>query len=352
MEQQQIIFSNNLQDAIGAALQGLDYNKVVILTDVNARQFALPKVADLPVVAQSPLITIKSGDINKNIEAAIAVWKQLESAGATRRTVIINIGGGVVTDLGGFAASTFKRGIKFINMPTTLLGAVDASIGGKTGVNFNGLKNEIGVFNEACVVVISTIFFDTLPDCELLSGYAEMLKHGLLSDKQYLAALLNHDVIDGNREELLELLRRSVIIKRDIVAADPHEQGLRRALNLGHTVGHAFESLAMRRSKPVPHGYAVAWGLVVELVLSHIAYKFPAETLHSVAQFVKENYGTFTIGCDDYADILALMRHDKKSLRGEINCSLLADVGDLRLGSTMSDDDVTAALDIYRDMLQ
>lgn len=352
MEQQQIIFSNDLHDAIGTALQGLDYNKVVILTDVNARQFALPKVADVPVVAQSPLITIKSGDINKNIEAAAAVWKQLESAGATRRTIIINIGGGVVTDLGGFAASVFKRGIRFINVPTTLLGAVDASIGGKTGVNFNGLKNEIGVFNEACVVVISTIFFDTLPDTELLSGYAEMLKHGLLSDKQYLAALLNHDVIDGNREELLDLLRRSVIIKRDIVAADPHEHGLRRALNLGHTVGHAFESLAMRRNEPVPHGYAVAWGLVVELVLSHMAYKFPAETLHSVAQFVKENYGTFAIGCDDYNDLLALMHHDKKSIGGEINCSLLADVGDLRLGSTMSDDDVKSALDLYRDMLQ
>lgn len=352
MEHQQIIFSNDIKEAIGTSLKAFDYNKVVILTDVNTQQLALPKVADVPVIAQSPCITIKSGDTNKNIEAAIAVWKQLETIGATRRTVIINIGGGVVTDLGGFAASVFKRGLRFINVPTTLLGAVDASIGGKTGINFNGLKNEIGVFNEADAVIISTIFFDTLPATEKLSGYAEMLKHGLLNDRQYLAALLNHDIINGDHNQLLELLRQSVIIKRDIVAADPHEQGLRRALNLGHTVGHAFESLAMKRCEHVPHGYAVAWGLVAELVLSHIAYKFPTETLHAVAQFVKENYGTFHIGCDDYKEILALMHHDKKSQSGEINCSLLADVGDLRLGSTCSDDDVAAALDIYRDLLQ
>lgn len=350
--EQQIIFSNDIPQSLNTALGGLDYNKTVIITDVNTRQFVFPKIADVPVVKESPCIVINSGDINKTVETAVTVWKQLETAAATRRTVVINIGGGVVTDLGGFAASVFKRGLHFINMPTTLLGAVDAAIGGKTGVNFGGLKNEIGVFNEACAVIVSTLFFDTLPPTELKSGYAEMLKHGLLSDRKYFADLLGYDITSGDRDTLLGLLKRSVTIKRDIVEADPHEHGLRRALNLGHTAGHAFESLAMKRMEPVPHGYAVAWGLVVELILSHLIYKFPSDILYTVAHYVGDNYGTFPITCEDYDTIIALMRHDKKSRSGEINCSLLADVGEIRLGTDVSTDDTKAALDIYRDLLQ
>lgn len=350
--QQQIIFSNDIRQAIETTLGQLDYNNVILLTDVNVKQFVLPRISGIPAIAESHCIAIKSGDMNKNLETATSVWKQLELCGATRRSLMINLGGGVVTDLGGFAASTFKRGLRFINMPTTLLGAVDAAIGGKTGVNFNGLKNEIGVFNEADAVIISTLFFDTLPESELKSGYAEMLKHGLLSDRKYFADLLNYDMLSGDTALLLELLKKSVTIKRDIVAADPHEQGLRRALNLGHTAGHAFESLAMQRTDPVPHGYAVAWGLVVELILSHITHKFPSDILHAVVQFVKDNYGTFHITCNDYDTLLALMRHDKKSRNGEINCSLLADIGDLRLGTVVSPDDARTALDIYQDMMQ
>ena len=203
--EQQIIFSNDIQQSLNTALGGLDYNKTVIITDVNTRQFVFPKIADVPVVKESPCIVINSGDINKTVETAATVWKQLETAAATRRTVVINIGGGVVTDLGGFAASVFKRGLRFINMPTTLLGAVDAAIGGKTGVNFGGLKNEIGVFNEACAVVVSTLFFDTLPPTELKSGYAEMLKHGLLSDRKYFADLLGYDITSGDRDTLARL---------------------------------------------------------------------------------------------------------------------------------------------------
>ena len=318
---QQIIFSNDVAQALETALGKLDdYNEIIVLTDVNVSQFVLPRLADVPALAGAHSIAIKSGDMNKNLETATSVWKQLELCGATRRSLMINLGGGVVTDLGGFAASTFKRGLRFINMPTTLLGAVDAAIGGKTGVNFNGLKNEIGVFNEADAVIISTLFFDTLPESELKSGYAEMLKHGLLSDRKYFADLLNYDMLSGDTALLLELLKKSVTIKRDIVAADPHEQGLRRALNLGHTAGHAFESLAMQRTDPVPHGYAVAWGLVVELILSHITHKFPSDILHAVVQFVKDNYGTFHITCNDYDTLLALMRHDKKSRNGEAAC--------------------------------
>ncbi len=351
MEHQAIIYSNDIANALDRILGNADFNKVIILTDKNANQFVLPKISDIPLLASSPRITIAAGDVNKNLDTAAMVWQQLVDNGATRKTILLNIGGGVVTDLGGFAASVFKRGIKFINIPTTLLGAVDASIGGKTGVNFSGLKNEIGVFNEASAVIISTLFFDTLPQSEMKSGYAEMLKHGLLSDKEYFNDLIAYDITGGDLEHLLHLLKKSVMLKERIVKEDPHEHGIRKALNLGHTAGHAFESLAMKRNAPVPHGYAVAWGLVVELVMSHMLYQFPSVTLHDVARFVADNYGAFHITCEDYDEIISLMKHDKKSLGGEINVSLLEEIGKIKVGTVVSIDDVKTALDIYRDLM-
>lgn len=349
---QQILFTNDIAQALSTVSDSIDYNKTVIITDENVQQCVIPRIAQLPAIAQSPCIVIGAGDENKTIDTATTVWELMQEHDITRKSLIINIGGGVVTDLGGFAASVFKRGVRFVNIPTTLLSAVDAAVGGKTGVNFNGLKNEIGVFNEACAVIISTLFFDTLPANELKSGYAEMLKHGLLSDIKYFAELLKYDIDTADNDRLLELLMQSVTIKRDIVAADPTEKGLRRALNLGHTVGHAFESLALKRHAPIPHGYAVAWGLVAELILSHMIYKFPSKTLYNVINFVKENYGTFHITCNDYDTLLAIMRHDKKSMNGEINCSLLAGVGDVRLGTAVDEADVKNALDIYQDSMQ
>ena len=296
-------------------------------------------------------ITIKAGDINKNVESLTHIWEQLGTNGATRRSVLINIGGGMITDLGGFAASTFKRGIRFINIPTTLLSSVDASVGGKTGINFNGLKNEIGVFNEADAVIISTRPLATLPINEVKSGFAEMLKHGLLSNKDIFNKLLDYDFNRLPNEHLLSLLEESVNVKRDIVSQDPHEKGLRRALNLGHTVGHAFESMAMKRQSPIPHGYAVAWGMIVELILSHMMLKFDSTILHRYAQFVYDNYGSFHITCDDYPELINLMAHDKKSNSGEMNFSLLSDIGNIEINCIASEDDVKAALDIYRDLV-
>lgn len=351
MEHQSIIYTNDIANALDHILGNADFNKVVILTDTNADRLVLPKICNIPLLASSPRITIAAGDMNKSLDTAASVWQQLVDNGATRKTILLNIGGGMVTDLGGFAASTFKRGINFINIPTTLLGAVDASIGGKTGINFSGLKNEIGVFNEASAVIISTLFFDTLPTSEMKSGYAEMLKHGLLSDKEYFNELITYDITGGDLEHLLHLLKKSVMLKEQIVREDPHEHGIRKALNLGHTVGHAFESLAMKRNAPVPHGYAVAWGLVAELVMSHMLYKFPSAVLHDVAKFVADNYGAFYITCDDYDEIISLMKHDKKSLGGEINVSLLEDIGTIKVGSIVDIDDVKAALDIYRDLM-
>ena len=294
---------------------------------------------------------LQPGDAHKELAAVAAVWQQLSDGGATRSSVVINLGGGVVTDLGGFAAATFKRGVRFINVPTTLLGAVDAAVGGKTGFNFNGLKNEIGAFREAECVIISSSLFATLPRVELLSGYAEMLKHALLKSSDCIGQILQYDIDAGSHEALLPLLRESVEVKRAIVAQDPLESGLRRALNLGHTAGHAFESLALHRGEPVPHGYAVAWGLVVELVISHVLYGFPSTDLYGIARFIYEHYGNCRLTCDDYPFLLHAMRHDKKSRDGELNFTLLRRPGDVAIDSVVDEENVKNALDIFRDMM-
>ena len=341
--QQNLIFTNDVEVAIERIKACLAPNMTVYIADINTARFALGK---------ERLIVIPDGDGNKTLETVCSVWDKLERLGATRHSLVINLGGGMVCDLGGFAAATFKRGVRFINVPTTLLGAVDAAVGGKTGFNYNGLKNEIGAFAPASDVIISTRYFDTLPIEEMKSGFAEVLKHAMLSDRGEFLRLLNHDFnAPIDHDDLLERLRRSVQVKVDIVARDPNEQGERKALNLGHTVGHAFESLAMKCGKPVPHGYAVAWGLVTEAVLSHLLVKFPSEDVHLLGNFVRDNYREFPFTCDDYDELLDLMRHDKKSRDGEITCTLLTAIGSYCIDQSVTPDDVTAALDILRDHL-
>ncbi|MDD2961906.1 MAG: 3-dehydroquinate synthase [Muribaculaceae bacterium] len=351
MKHQEILFSNDINSAINKAVEGVEFNRLFILVDVNVDQFVMPFLADNVNIKGAFKILIKAGDVNKNLESLSYIWKQLVEAGATRHSLLLNIGGGMITDIGGFAASTFKRGIKFFNIPTTLLGAVDAAVGGKTGINFNSLKNELGAFREAEAVIISTKFFDTLPLSEIKSGYAEMLKHGLLSSEYSFSHLLDYDFNNPNHDMLLKLLQESVEVKRKVVADDPFEKGIRRALNLGHTVGHAFESTAMQRFEPISHGYAVAWGMLVELILSNMILKFDSNILNVYARFVNENYGVFHITCDDYDALIELMHHDKKSNHGELNFSLLKAVGDVKINCEVSSDDVKVALDIYRDML-
>lgn len=257
----------------------------------------------------------------------------------------------MVTDLGGFAAATFKRGIAYINIPTTLLAMVDASVGGKTGINFNGLKNEIGAFAPAVSVLLETEFLRSLDAHNFFSGYAEMLKHGLISTSQHLDELLAFDTDQPDYTQLKELVGQSVQVKEDIVEQDPKEHGIRKALNLGHTIGHAFESLALAESRPVLHGYAVAWGLVCELYLSHLKTGFPKERLRQVVQFVRQNYGAFTFTCQHYDRLYELMQHDKKNTAGVINFTLLKDVGDICLNQTADKDTIFETLDFYRECM-
>ena len=257
----------------------------------------------------------------------------------------------MVTDLGGFAASTFKRGIDFINIPTTLLAMVDASVGGKTGINFNGLKNEIGVFNNARFVILDTEFLRTLDDKNIRSGYAEMLKHGLISDEKHWAELLNFDLSRPDLKQLQTMLAYSVSVKKHIVKKDPHEKDIRKALNLGHTFGHAFEafSLDTPNKEPLLHGYAVAFGLICELYLSSVLTGFPTDKMRQTVQFIRENYGSFDFSCDDYDRLIELMHHDKKNTGATINFTLLAGIGNIRINQTASDELIKEALDFFRE---
>ena len=228
---------------------------------------------------------------------------------------------------------------------------VDASVGGKTGVNFGGLKNEIGVFCDSRFVILDTLFLNTLDHDNICSGYAEMLKHGLLSDDRMWSELLTFPLCNPDLQRLQLMLAQSVRVKEKVVEADPLEKNIRTALHLGHTVGHALESLAMRKGQPVLHGYAVAWGLACELFISNIKEGFPTDKLRQTAAFIRENYSLPMVTCDDYPELYRLMTHDKKNTAGTINFTLLADVGDIRINRTATKDEIFEALDFYREGL-
>ena len=348
MDKQKVILSDQLEQVLSQAIGECPADRIFVLTDETTRQLCWPVVSGFKCLEGVQGITIAAGDTNKTLDSISHVWSSLQRLGATRHSLLINLGGGMVTDLGGFAASTFKRGISYINIPTTLLSMVDASVGGKTGINFGGLKNEIGVFNNARCVILDTIFLKTLDHENILSGYAEMLKHGLISTESHWAELLNFDIANPDLASLGQMLSKSVAVKERIVEEDPTEKGIRKALNLGHTVGHAFESLALQR-KPILHGYAVAYGLVCELYLSVAKTGFPVDKMRQTVHFIHENYGRMPITCDDYPTLLELMTHDKKNIGRDINFTLLGAVGDIRINQTATRQEIEEALDFYRE---
>lgn len=348
---QQLLFTADISATLDQVLEGYAYDRLFLLTDENTRRSCLPLLSASTKLATADLICIEPDDTHKTLQSLASVWQALSDRHATRRSVMVNLGGGMVTDLGGFAAATFKRGIRYFNLPTTLLGAVDAAVGGKTGINFNGLKNEVGAFAPAEAVLVTTAFFASLSREHLLSGFAEMLKHGLISSPAVYEPLFSLDLTRPDSPEMLARLEESIAVKRRVVEEDPFEKGLRKSLNLGHTIGHAFESLSHHRHQPVQHGYAVAWGLVGELILSHRRLGFPLDKLRRFASYVQEHYGTFVITCDDYDYLCERMTHDKKNAASDaINFTLLSDVGQVVINQTATRDEITLALDLYRDM--
>lgn len=361
MEEQKVIISENLMTVMEEAVREVgapNYppvgnvktgcDKMFVLTDETTYRLCWPVVSDYRCMSGAQTIVIAADDTHKSLESVSHVWSELQRMGATRHSLMVNLGGGMVTDLGGFAASTFKRGIHFINIPTTLLSMVDASVGGKTGFNFGGLKNEIGVFCNADSVILDTTFLKTLDEENILSGYAEMLKHGLISTEEHWAELMNFDIEAPDLKTLGRLVAKSVAVKQRIVTEDPTEKGIRKALNLGHTIGHALESLALKR-QPVLHGYAVAWGLVCELYLSVVKTGFPADKMRQVVRFIFDHYGRMPITCDDYPTLLELMTHDKKNIGTDINFTLLGGIGDIRINQTATKEEIEEALDFYRE---
>ena len=346
---QKDIVSGNLERDLVNAIAECEHDKIFILTDQTTHDMCLPKLQNFLCLKGAQSIVIKAGDTNKTLDSLAEVWTALSQGGATRHSLMINLGGGMVTDLGGFAASTFKRGIDFINIPTTLLAMVDASVGGKTGINFGGLKNEIGVFSDSKFVIINTQFLDTLDHDNICSGYAEMLKHGLISDNKHWAELVGFNLAQPDLAQLQRMVAESIKVKERIVTEDPHEHGIRKALNLGHTVGHALESFGMKHGRPVLHGYAVAYGMVCELYLSARKTGFPTDKMHQTVRFILDHYGRLPYTCDDYPELLELMRHDKKNTSGIINFTLLGGIGDIRINQTATKEDIEEALDFLRE---
>lgn len=351
MNNQEVILCERLATELEQAIARCPHDRLFVLTDEHTHRLCLPLLQGVGALKGAGEIVIGAEDAHKNLATLASVWKALSDGGATRHSLLLNLGGGMVTDLGGFAAATFKRGIAYVNLPTTLLAMVDAAVGGKTGINFNGLKNEIGAFAPAAAVLIATDFLRTLDRRNFLSGYAEMLKHGLISTAEHWAELLAFDMDNVDYERLRHMVGRSVQVKQNIVREDPLERGIRKALNLGHTVGHAFESLALAQGRPVLHGYAVAWGMVCELYLSVLQAGFPSERMRQTVRFVRDHYGSFSFDCTEYDRLYALMTHDKKNTAGVINFTLLKDVGRIALDQTAGREAIFEALDFFRETM-
>lgn len=348
MSEQKVVICKDLKSELQDFLSSLKYDKLFILMDTNTKEKCFPLVEDIPAFQKAPILVMEAGDMNKGFVSLAQIWTALSNEGASRNSLLVNLGGGMITDMGGFAGATFKRGIRTINIPTTLMASVDAAVGGKTGINFNGLKNEIGVFNDSKFVILDTEFLRSLDAENICSGYAEMLKHGLISTEDMWKELITFDLANPDLKHLQQMVADSVKVKERIVEEDPHEQGIRKALNLGHTFGHAFESWALKR-KPILHGHAVAFGMICELYLSATHTGFPTEKMRQTVSFIKEYYGTLPITCDDYDELIELMHHDKKNQNGIINFTLLGGIGDIRINQTATMDEIKEALDFFRE---
>ena len=335
------------------AVERLSPASVTVVTDANVEREVMPLFAGSRTVTSANRVVLPPGEDHKSIESVARIWSALEEADATRRSVVVNIGGGLITDIGGFAGATFKRGIRVVNLPTTLLGAVDAATGGKTGINFNGLKNEVGAFHLPAEVIISALPLRTLSHREILSGYAEMIKTGLIADAALYSELLHVEDVISTLPRLEKAMQRCVEIKEEVVAADPTEKGLRKILNFGHTAGHAFESLAIERRQSLAHGEAVAHGMLVELILSHMLKGFPSAELHRYcAAVLKPSYPRTGAVCADIDALIGFMAHDKKNAKaGQPNFTLLTAPGYPEIDCLPSLSDIRSALEIYIDMM-
>lgn len=323
-----IHFDKKKYEHLSDCIQRENYSKIFVLVDTNTNEKCLPNLlTQLATEISIEIVEIEQGENEKTIETCLELWRTLSELGGDRKSILINLGGGVITDLGGFVASTFKRGIDFINIPTTLLAMVDASIGGKNGVDLDNVKNQIGVINNPKMVLIDVEYLETLPKNQMRSGYAEMLKHGLIYDVSYWKKLTN--LAQYNSEELENLIFRSVEIKNEIVLQDPKEVNARKALNFGHTIGHAIESYFIENPSKnnLLHGEAIAAGMIMESYIAHKKNLIQKEAFDEIKYYILEYFERINIDDNDQQRIIELMTFDKKNEYGEIQFALLKSIG-------------------------
>lgn len=338
-----ILFSTHPASDLIQFLSEKQYSSVTVLGDTNTLRYCYPKIATgLP---KHNLISVESGEEHKNIHTCEHIWQKLTDAQVDRHGVVIVIGGGVLGDMGGFCAATYKRGIDFILIPTTLLAQVDASIGGKLGIDFNHYKNHIGVFQVPALTLLSTVFLETLPEDERKSGFAEVVKHILISDRHLWEKLkvTPYDQLDWNL-----LLRHSVAFKQKIVTEDPRERGLRKSLNTGHTIGHAIETFLLNVGRKVMHGEAVAAGMIAENYIAVKKGMLSQKTHEEITDYIIRIFGKMQIHETEDESITALTLQDKKNKGNRILSVLLEDVGKAKWDCEITSEEVKGALSFYR----
>lgn len=342
-----ISYSVFFENSLGELRQFLNekrYSKVFVLVDSNTEIHCLPILQEALGDIQFDLIEVSPGEENKNIDFCIGIWRMLLDFGADRNSIMINLGGGVITDMGGFAASTFKRGIDFVQVPTTLLSQVDASVGGKTGIDMGDVKNIIGTFTQPKAVYIHTGFLKTLSERELRSGYAEVIKHGMIYDLNLFNSIRNLSPADLNDQ----IIHRSVEIKNEVVIEDPLEKGLRKILNFGHTIGHAVESWSLRHDEqPLLHGEAIAIGFICEAWLSVKRNGLKQSELEEIVKTLKNIYPAYKLDKSSYPELLEIMKNDKKNTAGKISFSLLTEIGKCGFDVFCTEDEIFESLDYY-----
>ncbi len=342
-------FNEKGYEKLNSFLNESKYSNLFIIVDSNTNEFCLNKF--LPYLSTDltiEIIEFEAGEPNKNIETCVELWNVLTELGGDRKSLVINLGGGVVTDLGGFVASTFKRGVDFINIPTTLLSMVDASVGGKTGVDLGNLKNQIGVINVPKMVLIDTQYLDTLSKKEMRSGLAEMLKHGLIFDKKYWEKFLDLKAFDF--ADFDELIYRSVEIKNEIVLQDPTEKNIRKALNFGHTLGHAIESYFLENDTKTSllHGEAIAIGMILESYISLKKDLINMAEYNQIKQAIKTIYDDVVFDKKDIELIVELLIHDKKNEYGNIQFALIDGIGKILINQSVENEFILKAFEDYK----
>jgi len=345
-----VYYSDNAYVRLNKFIKNTSPSIIFILTDSNTNQYCLATFLEkLETSIPLEIIDMDPGEEHKNIDTCTGIWNTLSDLGADRKSLFINLGGGVVTDLGGFVASTFKRGISYINIPTTLLSMVDASVGGKTGVDLGSLKNQIGVITQPEMVLIDTSYLNTLAPAEMRSGLAEILKHGLIASREYWQKSIN--LRELTTEDLYPLIEESVKIKTEIVTRDPREENVRKTLNFGHTFGHAIESyfLDHTEKKRLLHGEAVAAGMIIASFLSTKLTDFPKEDLVEITRTLNDLFPAANIEENDYEEILQLLKFDKKNSHGNINFVLLKKIGEPVIDCKVPQELLLEGLDYYKD---